>query len=57
VIERDPGFPNQITLRTIEYMVGYEPGWYVPDISHTPLLMVVASNDVVAPSAAALRGV
>jgi uncharacterized protein len=55
VLERDPGFANQITLRTIENMVGYEPGWYVPDISPTPLLMVVASNDVVTPSAATLR--
>jgi uncharacterized protein len=55
VIERDPGFRNQITLRTIEYMVGYEPGWYVPNISPTPLLMVVSTNDVVTPSAAALQ--
>ena len=55
VIERDPGFPNQITLRTIEYLFGYEPGWYVPNISPTPLLMVVASNDAVTPSALALQ--
>jgi uncharacterized protein len=54
VIERDPGFPNQITLRTIEYLFGYEPGWYVPNISPTPLLMV-ASNDAVTPSALALQ--
>jgi dienelactone hydrolase len=55
VSERDPTFPNQLTLRTIEYVFGYEPGWYVPNISPTPLLMVVASNDAVTPSAPALR--
>jgi dienelactone hydrolase len=55
VVERDSSFPNQITLRTLENVLGYEPAWYVPDISPTPLLMVVASNDVVTPSAPALH--
>lgn len=55
VVERDPSFPNQITLRTLENVLGYEPGWYVPDISPTPLLMVVASNDVVTPTGPTLR--
>lgn len=55
VIERDPSFPNQITLRSIEHVLGYEPGWHVPHISPTPLLMVVLTNDAVTPSAAALR--
>jgi hypothetical protein len=55
VIKRDPGFPNQITLRSMEDVLGYEPGWYAPDISPTPLLMVVACDDVVTPSAAALK--
>jgi pimeloyl-ACP methyl ester carboxylesterase len=55
VIERNPAFPNQITTRSIENILGYEPGWYVPDISPTPMLMVVASDDVVTPSSAALH--
>jgi uncharacterized protein len=55
VIERDPGFANQITVRTMENVIGYEPGWYVPDIAPTPFLMVVPTNDVVTPTAAALR--
>lgn len=55
VLERNPSYPNQITVRTIENVLGYEPGWYMPDISPTPMLMVVASDDVVTPSSAALQ--
>jgi len=43
--ERDPDWTNEITLRSVEYLSGYEPGWYVPRISPTPLLMVVAPHD------------
>lgn len=52
--QRDPDWPNEITLRSIEYMSGYEPGWYVPRISPTPLLMVVAPDDGLAPARWAL---
>jgi fermentation-respiration switch protein FrsA (DUF1100 family) len=55
VMKRDPGFLNQITLRSMEDVLGYEPGWYAPDISPTPLLMVVAADDVVTPSGSALK--
>lgn len=36
---------NEVTLRTLEMFMGYEPGEYLKRISPTPLLMVVASND------------
>lgn len=55
VAERDASFPNQITVRSLDDVLGYEPGWYVPHISPTPFLMVVAVDDVVTPSAASLR--
>jgi uncharacterized protein len=55
VIERDPSFPNEITLRSVEYLYGYEPGWYLPRISPTPLLMVVAPHDRVAPGELSLH--
>ncbi len=45
VIKHDPGFANIITVRTMEYCYGYEPGWYLPRVSPTPLLMVVALGD------------
>jgi fermentation-respiration switch protein FrsA (DUF1100 family) len=36
---------NEVTLRTMEFLQGYEPGEYLKRISPTPLLMVVAPND------------
>jgi len=36
---------NEVTLRTIEFFQGYEPGEYLKRVSPTPLLMVVAPND------------
>ena len=55
VVERDPGFPNEITLRSVEHLYGYEPGWYLPRITPTPLLMVVALKDRVTPSDSSLQ--
>lgn len=55
VITRDPGFPNQITLRSVEYSYGYEPGLYLPRISPTPLLMIVAAHDRLVRGELALR--
>jgi fermentation-respiration switch protein FrsA (DUF1100 family) len=40
---------NEVTLRTLEMFQGYEPGEYLKRISPTPLLMVVAPNDRLAP--------
>jgi uncharacterized protein len=42
---RAPSWRNEVTLRTIEYGFGYEPGAYIGLISPTPLLMIVAVND------------
>ena len=39
---------NEITLRSVEMYSEYEPGSYIERISPTPLLMLVATNDVVA---------
>ena len=36
---------NEVTLRTLEFFRGYEPGEYLKLISPTPLLTVVAPND------------
>jgi dienelactone hydrolase len=49
-VERDPGWANEITLRSVEFLYGYEPGLYLPRISPTPLLMLVARDDRLAPS-------
>jgi len=43
--ERAPSWVNECTLRSIEMFWEYEPGTYLPFISPTPLLMVVAQGD------------
>jgi uncharacterized protein len=40
-----PSWRNEVTLRTIEYGFGYEPGAYIGLISPTPLMMIVALSD------------
>ncbi|HJS86169.1 MAG TPA: alpha/beta hydrolase, partial [Acetobacteraceae bacterium] len=42
---RAPSWKNEVTLRSIEMFTEYEPGAYLPFISPTPLLMVVALGD------------
>src|SRR3984885_9644781 len=42
---RAPAWRNEVTLRTIEYGFGYEPGAYIGFISPTPLLMIVGVGD------------
>jgi uncharacterized protein len=45
VLERAPNWRNEVTLRSVEMFIEYEPGAYIADISPTPLLMVVAAKD------------
>jgi dienelactone hydrolase len=40
-----PAWRNKVTLRSMEFARAYEPGIYVPHISPTPLLMIVALKD------------
>ena len=47
---RAPTWRNEVTLRTIEYLSGYEPGTYIGLISPTPLLLIVAVKDHLAVS-------
>jgi uncharacterized protein len=42
---RAAGWKNEVTLRSVELFMGYEPGAYIELISPTPLLMVVALGD------------
>lgn len=52
---RFKNWKNEITLRTIEMYSEYEPGSYITRIAPTPLLMLVAENDVVAVTDEALK--
>ena len=43
--QRAPSWRNEVTLRSVEMFIEYEPGAYIADIAPTPLLMVVAAKD------------
>jgi fermentation-respiration switch protein FrsA (DUF1100 family) len=45
VAERAPAFRNEVTLRSLDHFLGYEPGIHIRDVSPTPLLMMVALQD------------
>jgi fermentation-respiration switch protein FrsA (DUF1100 family) len=47
---RAPSWRNEVTLRTVEYGFGYEPGAYISLISPTPLMLIVAIKDHLAVS-------
>ncbi len=42
---RAPSWRNEVTLQSVELFTEYEPGAYIPYISPTPLLMVIADRD------------
>jgi fermentation-respiration switch protein FrsA (DUF1100 family) len=48
--ERAPSWRNEVTLRSVEMFTEYEPKTYLPHISPTPLLMVVAVDDHLTPA-------
>ena len=50
-----PAWRNEVTLRSIEMLMEYEPSAYLERISPTPLLMVVAALDHLTPSDLALE--
>ena len=52
---RAPSWRNEVTLRTVDLLMEYEPGAYIDRIAPTPLLMVVAAGDHLTPSDLALE--
>jgi fermentation-respiration switch protein FrsA (DUF1100 family) len=42
---RAPAWRNEVTLRTVEMLMEYEPGTYIERVSPTPLLMIIAAGD------------
>jgi fermentation-respiration switch protein FrsA (DUF1100 family) len=51
---RAPAWKNEVTVRTVELLMDYEPAAYLERISPTPLLMVVAARDHLTPADLAL---
>ncbi|TMF02396.1 MAG: alpha/beta hydrolase, partial [Chloroflexi bacterium] len=52
---RAQSWRNEVTLRTVDLLMEYEPGAYIDRIAPTPLLMVVAAGDHLTPSDLALE--
>jgi pimeloyl-ACP methyl ester carboxylesterase len=49
IIERAseaPSWKNEVTLRSLEHLVEFEPAGWMPYVSPKPLLMIIAENDV-----------
>jgi fermentation-respiration switch protein FrsA (DUF1100 family) len=44
--DRAPSWRNEVTVRSMDLVQGYEPGSYIDRVSPTPLLMIIATNDV-----------
>lgn len=51
---RAPSWKNEVTLRTVEMLSEYEPGAWISRIAPTPLLMLVAKDDVLTPTELAI---
>lgn len=49
-----PMWLNEVTLRSTEMMMAYEPGQYIDQIMPTPLLMILTTRDIVTPTDIAL---
>lgn len=54
ILDKAKTWQNEVTLRSVESFIGYEPGGYLPLISPTPLLLVVAAGDHLTPADIAL---
>src|SRR3954462_3970258 len=54
--ERARSWINECTLRSVEMFWEYEPGAYLPYISPTPLMMIVAAGDHLTVSDLAIAG-
>jgi uncharacterized protein len=50
-----PAWRNEVTLRSVEMLMEYEPAAYLPQISPTPLLMIIGKRDHLTMAELALR--
>lgn len=53
---RAPSWRNEVTLRSVEMLMEYEPEAYIDRIAPTPFCMVVAAKDHLTPADLALSG-
>ena len=55
-LNRAPAWSNEVTLRSVEMFTEYEPVSYMPYISPTPLLLLVAAGDHLVPAELVIAG-
>ncbi len=48
-VDRDGLYANEITIRSLDLLRGYEPGAFIGRIAPTPLLMIIADQDTQTP--------
>ena len=53
---RAPRWENRTTIESIEKFIEYSPAVYLPRVSPTPFLMMVAENDILTPTDLATAG-
>jgi uncharacterized protein len=53
--KRASSWRNEVTLRTLEMLMEYEPGSYISRLSPTPLMMIIAAGDHLAVADEAFR--
>jgi uncharacterized protein len=51
-----PRWENRVTVESIEKFIEYSPAVYLPRLSPTPFLMMVAENDILTPTDVAIAG-
>jgi fermentation-respiration switch protein FrsA (DUF1100 family) len=54
--KKAPRWENRVTVESIEKFIEYSPAIYLPRISPTPFLMMVAENDILTPTDLAVAG-
>jgi fermentation-respiration switch protein FrsA (DUF1100 family) len=52
---RAPSWRNEVTVRSVDMLMEYEPGAYIDRVSPTPFLLVVAAGDVLTPTDLAIE--
>jgi hypothetical protein len=51
-----PRWENRVTVESIEKFFEYSPAVFLPRVSPTPFLMIVAENDILTPTDISIRG-
>jgi uncharacterized protein len=54
--KKAPRWENRVTVESIEKFIEYSPAVFLPRISPTPFLMMVAENDILTPTDVAVAG-